>query len=462
MAYSKVLVIGLDCLAPQLAFDQYIDDMPNLKRLKENGLWGELESTDPPITIPAWMVMSTSKDPGTLGAYGFRHRKDASYDKGWIANGLSFQETTVWDYMAEHDKKVCLIGLPPSYPVKSVNGWRVGCFLTPNTQSKFTYPEQLAQEILEVAPDYLFDINFRTDSRDALLEQLYVMTRERFKVLRHMLQTKPWELFWFVEIGTDRIHHAFWKYIDPEHPFYEQGNRYEHVIREYYQYIDQEIGTLLELITDDTAVMVVSDHGAKGMKGAFCINQWLCNQGYLVLNEQPQQGTSIEKCDVDWTKTVAWAWGGYYARIFINVEGREAQGSVKADEYESVITKLTEHIQGITDHKGRQMNNKVFRPQDLYRESSGDPPDLMVYFDDLSWRSAGTLGWDDLYLFENDLGPDDAVHAKEGCFVLYRPDTPINNQKLEGKTIYDIAPTLLDLFEIEPAHNMEGISIVQK
>lgn len=462
MNYNKVLVIGLDCLAPQLAFEAYIDEMPNLKYLKEHGLWGELESTDPPITIPAWMVMATSKDPGMLGAYGFRHRQNFSYDKAWIANSQSFKEQTVWDYIADHNKKTCLVGLPPSYPPKPLNGWRVGCFLTPGIKSKFTYPEQLATEVLEIAPNYLFDVNFRTDSRDDLLAELYSMTKERFKVLRHLIKNKPWELFWFVEIGTDRIHHAFWKYIDAEHPFYEEGNHYQYVIRDYYKYIDEEIGSLLQLIDHETAVMIVSDHGAKGMKGAFCINQWLCEQGYLVFEENPIQGTSIEKCKIDWEKTTAWAWGGYYARIFINVKDREQHGIVLQENYENVRNELSEALCTIKDHKGNVMDTKVFKPEELYRQARGDAPDLMVYFDNLSWRSAGTVGWDSLYLFENDLGPDDAVHAKEGCFILYRADQKSVSQKLEGTSIYDIAPTILELFGIEKPSDMEGNDIVQQ
>ena len=50
------------------------------------GTYGELESTIPPITVPAWMCMMTSRDPGELGIYGFRNRKDYAYDALTIAN----------------------------------------------------------------------------------------------------------------------------------------------------------------------------------------------------------------------------------------------------------------------------------------------------------------------------------------------------------------------------------------
>ena len=83
---KRVLVIGWDCAAPELVFDAFKDDMPNTHRLMAQGTYGELESTIPPITVPAWMCMMTSRDPGELGIYGFRNRKDYSYDALTIAN----------------------------------------------------------------------------------------------------------------------------------------------------------------------------------------------------------------------------------------------------------------------------------------------------------------------------------------------------------------------------------------
>jgi predicted AlkP superfamily phosphohydrolase/phosphomutase len=79
----------------------------------------------------------------------------------------------------------------------------------------------------------------------------------------------------------------------------------------------------------------------------------------------------------------------------------------------------------------------------------------MVYFVDLDWRSAGTLGHDSLYLSENDTGPDDSVHSMEGVFIYRSPNG--------GKTgeagvlhIEDIAPTILNLFDVPIPKDMEG------
>jgi len=60
-----------------------------------------------------------------------------------------------------------------------------------------------------------------------------------------LITAKPWNLFMFVEIGVDRVHHAFWKYMDPAHHLYEPGNRFENAIIDYYKYLDGKIGRLI-------------------------------------------------------------------------------------------------------------------------------------------------------------------------------------------------------------------------
>ena len=128
---TKVLLIGLDSAPPELVFDQWVDDLPNLRRLIQEGVYGELKSSDPPITVPAWMSMMTSKDAGELGIYGFRNRSNYSYDGLAIANSRSVQQATVWDILGSVGKKSGLIGVPPSYPPsRSTDTW-LDVFLLP-------------------------------------------------------------------------------------------------------------------------------------------------------------------------------------------------------------------------------------------------------------------------------------------------------------------------------------------
>ena len=456
----KVLVLALDCVPADLLFEQFIDELPNLRKLMDNGIHGVLESCDPPITIPAWMVMMTGKSPGRLGLYGFRHRKDNSYTEISLPTSMSIKERTVWDILADRGQRSCVIAVPPGYPPKPLNGWSVSCFMTPTTKLPYTYPAELKDEIEGLVGEYIPDVIFRIEDRDAVLKELYTMTERRFKVVRHMLKTKPWDFFIAHEIGADRLQHAFWKFCDPEHHLYEAGNRYENSIIDYYKYLDGEVGSVLELLDDDTAVVVLSDHGAKRMKGAFCVNQWLEQEGYLIYKERPTEIMSLEKSDVDWEKTTAWAWGGYYARVFLNVKGREATGVIDKADYESKRAELRERLSAIVGPQGESWATDVHYPEEIYDQYVGDYPDMMVYFDDLYWRAAGTVGHPSMYLDENDTGPDDSVHSKEGIYIISNAGDQRGEQA--RATLYDVAPTLLGLKGIPAPADMKGIDILAR
>lgn len=459
----RVMIIGLDCATPQLVFDRWREDLPNIRSLMESGVWGKLRSTDPPITVPAWMSMMTSKDPGRLGFYGLRNRVDYSYDKMATANSTFVKEPTVWDILSEHGKKVILIGVPQTYPPKPVNGEMVTCFLTPSTDKQFTYPASFRDEVQRVTGGYILDaVNFRVDeeSKDAVLQTIYEMTEKRFRLARHMVETRPdWDFFMMVEMGPDRIHHLFWKYTDPEHPKYAPGNKYEDSIHNYYKFVDDQIGKLLEQVGDDTTVFVVSDHGARGMIGGVCLNEWLIQEGYLVLHSRPQKALPVEQCDVDWARTRAWGSGGYYARLMLNVRGREPEGIIEpGDEYERIRAELIEKLASLKDHNGARMETLAVRPEDVYSEVRGVPPDLFVYFGNLSWRSIGSI-WpaapETVYTFENDTGADDANHDWHGIFIM-RDNAGQSSLCAEGLDLKDVAPTILHLLGIEPPPDMKG------
>ncbi len=159
---KKVLVIGLDCLTPQLVFGENLNNLPNIRRLAEKGVWGRMRSTVPPITCPAWMAMMTGKDPGTLGCYGMRNRRDYGYDSLKISTSLDIKEETLWDILSREKKKTVVIGVPQTYPPRKINGFMISGFLTPDTSSEFTYPKELKDEIEREFGDYMIELTINT------------------------------------------------------------------------------------------------------------------------------------------------------------------------------------------------------------------------------------------------------------------------------------------------------------
>ena len=97
----KVAVIGLDCAAPDIIFNKLKADLPNLAKMINNGVSGKLRSCDPPITVPAWMVMATGRSPGELGLYGFRSRMSNSYNGIKIPTSQDIKFDKVWDILGK-------------------------------------------------------------------------------------------------------------------------------------------------------------------------------------------------------------------------------------------------------------------------------------------------------------------------------------------------------------------------
>jgi predicted AlkP superfamily phosphohydrolase/phosphomutase len=453
------MIIGLDCAAPKILFDDMRSELPVISGLMERGVWGELESCDPPITVPAWSCMMSSKDPGTLGFYGFRNRKDHSYDGMTFATNEKMKHDRVWDILSRDGRHVVVLGVPMTFPPRQVNGEMVSCFLAPSIESRYTYPEELRDEIAQTVGEYMVDVpNFRTDEKERIMRDIKEMTRRRFELARHLRDTRDWDFLMMVEMGTDRLHHGFWRFYDHDHPDYQPGTRWEEEFRAYYRSVDAEIGRLIEGLGDDTAVLVVSDHGAQSMIGGIQVNEWLQREGYLRLAEQPDGVIPIGQATVDWPNTRVWADGGYYSRIFLNVRGREPEGTVDPADYEALRDELIAKLEALGDEHGNPIGTRVFRPQDLYHEVNGVAPDLICYFGNLTWRSIGSLGDGRIQVRENDTGPDDANHAKMGVYVMAGPGMPTASP--DRATLFDIAPTVLTAMGYPVPADMQGRSLV--
>ena len=457
----KICVFGLDCAAPEVVFGD--DRLVNLRRLMNAAVYGRLESVIPPITVPAWMCMCTSQDPGSLGVYGFRNRVDHSYDKLGFANSASIKALAIWDHLGREGKRSIVMGVPPNYPPRRINGISIGCFLTPDTtKNDFTHPASFKAKINELVGEYPVDVkNFRTGRKDWLKDEIFSMSQKQWQVVHWLLKEQQWDYFHFVDIGLDRMHHGFWNYFDEKHVQFEPGNSYQTAIPEYYLWLDKQIGEALVLLDEDTIVLVVSDHGAQRLDGGIAVNEWLIREGLLVLNEYPKLITPFDQLSVNWSKTRVWSEGGYYARVFFNVQGREPNGVLPPADYESFQDEMKAKFEALTDDKGQPLNSLVFKPKEIYKSVRNVAPDLIVHFGALLWRSIGSVGHEGIHVRENDTGPDSCNHAQYGMFILTAPNLPPVGE-YEGARLLDIAPTLLDLAGYEIPETMQGRSLVDR
>ena len=420
---KKLAVIGLDCADPALVFDRIRDDLPALRGLLSQSEYGVLRSTVPPITIPAWICMFTGRDPGELGLYGFEHRYGHGYKDTQLASSALLRHPTAWDTLGEHGLNSIVIGVPMTYPPRPIRGALVTGILTPDESSAYTYPPSLKKQVEAWVGPYLYDVpDFRLQDRSRLIADVRRMTEQRFRLAAELAEKMPWDLLVVVEMGPDRMHHAFWADHDPTHPAHDPASPFRSAIHDYYAFLDEQIQSFIETVSPEAEVLVVSDHGAQAMRGGFCVNEWLIERGDLVLRSAPEQptgiGTLIRSNCVDWPRTRAWGTGGYCGRIHLNVQGRQPDGALSDQDAASYLDDLTSALEAIPfSHGNRRLKTRTFRPAEAYKEVVGYPADLAVYFGDLAWRSIGSVERGQLRCAENDTGPDHANHRPEGLYI---------------------------------------------
>lgn len=446
-AADRALVVGLDCASPWLLFERWRAHLPQLDALMRGGIWGRLRSCHPPITVPAWMVMASGQDAGEQGVYGFRNRvPGGAPGQLQLAMRDLFQGTPLWESLGQEGLRSTVLGVPGTWPPRPLQGKLIPGPLTPQDAPR-SWPPELMQQVDEACGGYLFDVeDFRGLAPEALVQEVTLMTRRRFAAARALAQEDDWNLFWMVEMGLDRLHHALWDAVDPQHPRHQPGSPLAQALLDYYILLDEEIGRLWRLCDDGlTSLLVVSDHGARSMLGGVCVNRWLIQEGYLVLLPgQEDEPGRFDPARVDWSRTRAWSMGGYCARVFVHQQGRDPGGVVPPGQVEALLAELAQGLEALPDPSGRPMATQARRSQELFAQRRGAAPDLMVYFGDLAWRAIDTIGGSGLYTRSNDTGPDAANHDWDGVLVMSGAGIRAQGE-VQGASLLHIAPALRHL-----------------
>jgi predicted AlkP superfamily phosphohydrolase/phosphomutase len=114
----------------------------------------------------------------------------------------------------------------------------------------------------------------------------------------------------------------------------------------------------------------------------------------------------------------------------------------------------------MTDEDGKNIHTRAYKPQDIYRQVNNIAPDLVTILGNLDWRSSSTVGTGKIHMYENDTGPDDANHAQEGMIIARLPKGMEVIQR-DPWMIYDVAPSILRYFGIDPPPDFIGQSFVK-
>src|SRR3989338_8685210 len=356
---KKVFMFGIDGAPPELIFDAWIDDLPNIKSLIKTGAHAKLNSCIPPSTIIAWNAMLSGKDPSEIGIFNYTYKdKDG---KSKIVNSKRIKCKLIWDIIGEQNKKTISLFVPLSYPIKPINGCFVSDFLTPSLKKDFAYPIYLENKIREYnKPEIFFDVavglaGHKGLELNKLIEKTYEMTEMQIDFIKYVLANEKWDFFISVMIGTDRLQHMLLRHFDENHRRFIKDSKYKNSLKEYYIFLDKKLGELLELIDKDTAIIIASDHGMIKQDGKININNFLIKEGYLVLkhNIDLTQKQRFSTDFIDMEKTIAYGGGAYNARIVKKEKAKE--------NYNKIRQEIIDKIKNIKDDTGNKLDTKVFK-----------------------------------------------------------------------------------------------------
>ncbi|MGD8819877.1 MAG: alkaline phosphatase family protein, partial [Anaerolineae bacterium] len=249
----RTLVIGLDGVTFDL-LGPWIEagELPNLQRLMDDGAWGKLRTTLPPISSSSWSSFVTGVNPGKHGLVDFVYPGADSY-KVTMINSTSRQTRSLWNWLNDAGYRVGLLGIPTTYPPEPVDGFMISGFLAPGPDSEWAYPPELKPELeaqlggFQLSPDERYRSTHRLDR---FLDDLTASVENRTQAALYLMKHKPWDLFTVVYWDTDMVQHETWRLLDPHHPRYDQteADRYRDRILEFHRKVDADVGRLLDRI----------------------------------------------------------------------------------------------------------------------------------------------------------------------------------------------------------------------
>jgi len=300
----------------------------------------------------------------------------------------------------------------------------------------------------------------------AFLEQAWSNHAEREDMFFEMLRRTRRGLTTCVFDGTDRIQHMFMRYMDESHPALREGSAdspHRTVIEETYARMDTMLGRVLDEVdiqNPHNLVAVVSDHGFRVFRRCVNLNAWLLEHGYIALEEgRTESGEWLQH--VAWSRTRAFAIG--LGGIFLNIRGREKHGIVEPDEAGKLAARIAAELTGLEDEAGGGVAIKAaYAAREIYRGPYvGEAPDVLVGYGS-GWRASwdGARGIVNSTVFEDNTRAWSGDHCIDPSLV---PGVLIANRALgqedESPAIWDLAPTILDLFGIDAPRYMDGKSL---
>ena len=290
MKKSKLLLIGWDAadwkiIGPLLAKGL----MPNLKKMISNGVYGNMSTMNPPYSPMLWSSVATGKTPDKHGVLGFIEVSPEQKLRPVTAN--SRKSRALWNILHNQGYKSNVVSWWPSYPAEPINGvvvtdkfQKVGKDISKIMQltDKAIHPKSLANTLKElrmhpneITKEHILpfmpqaakidqkDPNKNNKNGLIPFSKLMAESVSVHNAATYLMDNTEWDFMAVYYDYIDHICHGFMKFHPPKLPKIEQDDYdiYHNVVNSAYRFQDMMLGRTLSMISDDTTVILMSDHG---------------------------------------------------------------------------------------------------------------------------------------------------------------------------------------------------------
>lgn len=407
----KILVIGLDAATMDLIEPwTAAGHLPALAGLMNDGASARLLSTPNMHSASAWTSILTGLNPGRHGLFVFSDRDFATGKQLFFKGGDRTGEL-ISSHLERHGLTSGFLNVPMTYPAQCQPGsFMVSGLDAPSLNESAFCPPELRAELLNSFPDYHFSPQnlgelMRAGRVDDAITAWIKLIEIQTDAAEYLLASRPVDFFMTVYTASDWAGHNLWK------PFvYPKGGEPPdttpaEALLEIYRALDQATARLLSHANEETYIYVISDHGMGPHTGAsYHLAAWLESHGYMVRSGKSSGRNSLisagrraarsvfpaavrnrvraglgedrierlqaaEKdsfySSIDWEHTAAYTEPGRHV-ININLEGRNAGGSVSQAEYALVCSRIIDDLSQWTDARGNSVVDRVARREESY------------------------------------------------------------------------------------------------
>jgi len=450
---GPLLVVGWDSGTYDL-FERFDGTLETLERIRTEGAFGDLRTVYPPGTVPGWPCITTGMNPGKINTQSL-----APFRRDEFQPNTGEENVELWDVVDHSGGTSCVVNIPTIVDAYDIDGAMVAGFLSTDKSTNVHPPDLLERVDVEADLHISWD---DVDREEDIFTVAMDVAERRFEFVSGLMAEYDWDLFVVNFDAPDRIGHSRLKYMDEEHPFYtERGNeRFGDDLEDCYARLDE---MLADLIPEAGNVFVISDHGMEPCRQRFNINDWLIENGYLVLEETGDVGPNLSTRVLGTAKTCVTRYGlvDYVPRFLkrksvvdavdntrhiseANVDWDETTAYVSAvyggidiigEDIVAVKNRLTSELEAL-----KEPSLSVVDSREIYHGPNiENVPDLFLEFDDYvlptNQVGAATL------LEPSSTG---GKHSMDGMFAAAGPGIE-NVGEISGATVLDVTPTALHL-----------------